>query len=80
MDTLFSLIYFTVIFLATPALLTIRHAVVACVRGHITVSVIVLCVYVVVHAFFIINDGSLSETSIDNFMLFSALPAVQVLA
>ena len=43
-------------------LLTVRHAVVACVRGHTTF--LSLChvynFYVVVHAFFIINDGFLS--------------------
>ena len=63
MDTLFSLIYFNVIFLATPTFDSSS----CCGRvlprtNHI--FVIVLCIYVVVHAFFIINDGFLSYSSI----------------
>ena len=56
MDTLFSLIYFNVIFLATPAFDSSS----CCGRVRLRTNHIFLCVYVVVHAFFIINDGSLS--------------------
>ena len=52
-------------------LLTVRHAVVACVRGHTTFLSLCYVYMLCMHAFFIINDGFLSYSEVTAYTVLA---------